>query len=86
MLEDNIRKTTWTKLCNIWDIENKSSATWGIGNHYWYPLTKSNREDLISLDSRYVIKSQKLEDVKKFLLHLELSIYMSSEKMGQHTK
>jgi hypothetical protein len=68
-LEDDIRGIIWTKLCNIWDIENTSSDVWGIGKHYWYPLTKSKRDDLISLDSKYVITSQKLLDVKEILLH-----------------
>lgn len=78
VLEDSIRKTIWTKLCNIWDIENKSSDIWGIGKHYWYPLTKSSRDDLISLNSRYVIKPQQLEDVKKHVSANLLRILLRS--------
>lgn len=67
-IADDIRSIIWTKLCNVWDIENKSSDVWGIGKHYYYPLTKSKRNDLISFNSKYVITPQKLIDIKKILL------------------
>lgn len=86
VLEDNIRKTVWTKLCSIWDIENKSSDTWGIGNHYWYPLAECNREDLISFNSRYVIKLPKLEDVKKILLQLGANVIYEFREDGSAYK
>lgn len=67
VLQDDLRKNIWLRLCSTWDIGN-TSDDWGIGKHYWYPLTKCNREDLISFDSRHVIKPQKLQEIKSILM------------------
>ncbi len=69
-LTDGYITDTWTKLSNRWDIQNKLSDVWGIGKHYWYPLTESNKEDLISFESSYIINKEKLSNIKSILLQM----------------
>jgi len=48
-------------------IINRLKSIWDIGEHYWYPLSKCARTDLIAFDSKYIINHKKLGAIKEIL-------------------
>ncbi|WP_165878604.1 hypothetical protein [Natranaerovirga pectinivora] len=41
------------------EIRCELNKVWDITKQYWYPLFECTREDLISFDSNYIMKSKK---------------------------
>lgn len=55
------------------NIRERLSNIWGINQPYWYLLYSCHRDDVIAFDLNYVTISEKLKDVKMWLLEQGVS-------------
>jgi hypothetical protein len=54
-------------------IRDRLSNLWDVNELYWYPIYSCSRDDVIALDSNYIVMNQKLKDIKRWLLGMDIN-------------